>query len=98
VLRQEIRKLTEKIVVEEKFPLNYAEREKLFKEIQDEVMGLGPLEPFMEDPTFRISLSILIARSTWNDSGNSNGQKPGSRMTPISVRYREDCFSRGPPD
>ena len=51
VLRQEIRKLTEKIVVEEKFPLNYAEREKLFKEIQDEVMGLGPLEPFMEDPT-----------------------------------------------
>jgi pilus assembly protein CpaF len=43
--------LTEKIVAEEKFPLNYAEREKLFKEIQDEVMGLGPLEPFMEDPT-----------------------------------------------
>jgi pilus assembly protein CpaF len=51
VFRQEITKLTEKIVVEEKFPLNYAEREKLFKEIQDEVMGLGPLEPFMEDPT-----------------------------------------------
>ncbi|OGP63491.1 MAG: pilus assembly protein CpaF [Deltaproteobacteria bacterium RBG_13_53_10] len=51
VFRQEIRKLTEKIVMEEKFPLNYAEREKLFKEIQDEVMGLGPLEPFMEDPT-----------------------------------------------
>jgi pilus assembly protein CpaF len=32
-------------------PLNYNERERLFKEIQYEVMGLGPLEPFLQDPT-----------------------------------------------
>src|SRR5512139_3732347 len=53
MLRQEIRRLVERILVEEKnsIPLNYNERERLFKEIQDEVMGLGPLEPFMEDPT-----------------------------------------------
>ena len=50
-LRQEIRRLVEKIVMEEKFPLNFSEREKLFKEIQDEVLGLGPLEPFMQDPS-----------------------------------------------
>jgi pilus assembly protein CpaF len=52
-LKQEIRKLVERILLEEKdtFPLNYSEREKLFREIQDEVLGLGPLEPFMQDPT-----------------------------------------------
>jgi pilus assembly protein CpaF len=53
VLRQEIRKLVERILIEEKnsVPLNFNERERLFKEIQYEVMGLGPLEPFMQDPT-----------------------------------------------
>jgi pilus assembly protein CpaF len=52
-LRQEIRRLVERILVEEKdsVPLNYQERERLFKEIEDEVLGLGPLEPFMQDPT-----------------------------------------------
>jgi len=53
MLRQEIRKLVERILMEDKnsIPLNYNERERLFKEIQYEVMGLGPLEPFLQDPT-----------------------------------------------
>ena len=33
------------------YPLNSIERELLVTEIQDEVMGYGPLEPFMQDPT-----------------------------------------------
>ncbi len=51
--RQEIRRLVERILAEDKnsIPLNYNERERLFKEIQYEVMGLGPLEPFLQDPT-----------------------------------------------
>ncbi len=53
LLRQEIRKLVEKILFEEKnpLPLNFNEREAFLREIQDEVLGLGPLEPFMKDPT-----------------------------------------------
>ena len=54
VLYQEIRKLVERILTEDNHnvvPLNMYERERLFKEIQDEVFGLGPLEPFMQDPT-----------------------------------------------
>lgn len=53
ILRQEIRKLVERILSEDKntIPLNFNERERLFTEIQDEVLGLGPLEPFMQDPT-----------------------------------------------
>jgi pilus assembly protein CpaF len=54
LLGQEIHRLVERILEEEenqKIPLNLYERERLYKEIQDEVMGLGPLEPFMQDPT-----------------------------------------------
>ncbi len=53
VLRQEIRRLVERILVEDNhtLPLNYSEKERLFQEVQDEVLGLGPLEPFMKDPS-----------------------------------------------
>jgi pilus assembly protein CpaF len=53
VLKQEIRRLVERILVEDNhtLPLNYSEKERLFQEVQDEVLGLGPLEPFMKDPS-----------------------------------------------
>ncbi len=52
-VRHEIRRLAERILSEEKItvPLNFQERERLLKDIEDEVMGLGPLEPFMRDST-----------------------------------------------
>ena len=50
-LRQEIIKLVEQILTSETVPLNFRERERLVKEVQDEVLGLGPLEPLMQDPT-----------------------------------------------
>ena len=51
-LRQEIGKLVERILHNEKnvVPLNLRERERLIMEIQDEVLGLGPLEPLLQDP------------------------------------------------
>lgn len=52
VLKQEIKKVTEKILSEDfTTPLNYEEKEELCKEIQNEILGLGPIEPFMHDPT-----------------------------------------------
>ena len=53
VLRSEIKGLVERSLREEGngMPLNLNERERLFREIQDEVIGLGPLEPFLQDPT-----------------------------------------------
>jgi pilus assembly protein CpaF len=52
-LKAQIRALVEKILAEDAMavPLNSAERKLLVTEIQDEVMGLGPLEPFLQDPT-----------------------------------------------
>ncbi len=51
-LRLEIRKLAERVLSEVKstVPLNFQERETLLKDVEDEVMGLGPIEPFMRDP------------------------------------------------
>jgi len=53
LLREEIRRIVEHILTEDEFnvPLNYDERDALCREVQDEVMGLGPIEPFMHDPT-----------------------------------------------
>ena len=53
MLTPQIRRLVEQILQEDenRIPLNLNEREKLFREIQDEVFGLGPLEPFLQDPT-----------------------------------------------
>jgi pilus assembly protein CpaF len=52
-LRGELRRLVQGILLEEQnsVPLNSSERERIIAEIQDEVIGLGPLEPLMKDPT-----------------------------------------------
>ncbi|MBW2000764.1 MAG: CpaF family protein, partial [Deltaproteobacteria bacterium] len=52
-LKAQIRSIVGKIIKEDSntFPLNLEERERLFREIEDEVLGLGPLEPFLQDPT-----------------------------------------------
>ena len=52
-LRSQIRVLVERIIREDpqNIPLNSAEREAIITEIQDEVLGFGPLEPFLKDAT-----------------------------------------------
>ena len=52
-LVSQISQVTEKILIKESdnMPLNFSEREQIVSEIIDEVLGLGPLEPFLKDPT-----------------------------------------------
>ena len=52
-MRVEIARVVERILWDEfaQAPLNAQERKTLLLEIQDEVLGLGPLEPFIKDPT-----------------------------------------------
>ncbi|MDH5553144.1 MAG: CpaF family protein [Nitrosomonas sp.] len=50
-LMSEIKGLVEQLLVEEKAPINMAERGRLVADIQHEVLGLGPLEPLLDDPT-----------------------------------------------
>ena len=50
-VRDELRALTEKLLEEESIALNEADRAALIREIQNEMLGLGPLEPLLADPT-----------------------------------------------
>ncbi len=53
LVKSQIRAVVQKILEEQDYrvPLNLTERENLFIEIEDEVLGLGPLEPFLKDDT-----------------------------------------------
>jgi len=50
-IRAEIRVAVAKLVDEEKTPLSLVEKDRVIEEILDEVFGLGPLEPLLQDPT-----------------------------------------------
>ena len=53
ILKPELKKVVAKVLQEDfySFPLNATEREQLYSEIVDEVLGFGPLEPLLQDPT-----------------------------------------------
>ena len=50
-VRTEVRAAVAKLVEEEKTPLSLVEKDRVIEEILDEVFGLGPLEPLLQDPT-----------------------------------------------
>jgi pilus assembly protein CpaF len=50
-VRTEIRSAVARLVDEEKTPLSLVEKDRVIEEILDEVFGLGPLEPLLQDPT-----------------------------------------------
>ena len=84
VLKSQIRVIVQRILGEEDFaaPLNSMERERLFTEIQDEVMGLGPLEPFLKDPAVS---DILV-----NTYKQIYVEKLG-KLEPTDARFKDDA-------
>jgi len=50
-VRREVGQILEALVVGESTPMNLQERERLAQEVLDEVFGLGPLEPLLNDPS-----------------------------------------------
>ena len=49
--RQAVASLVSEIIAGQRVPLNLGEQEKIKTELLDEVFGLGPLEPLIQDPT-----------------------------------------------
>ncbi len=49
-VRAEIRGAVARLVEEERTPLSLVEKDRVIEEILDEVFGLGPLEPLLQDP------------------------------------------------
>ena len=80
----QIRQVVDKILREESFslPLNLSEREKFFTEIVDEVLGLGPLEPFLKDD----SVSDILVNTY-----NSIYVERYGKLEPTDARFKDDA-------
>jgi pilus assembly protein CpaF len=50
-MRRDIAIAVRRALDDESHPLTSEERERIVKEVQDEVFGFGPLEPLLDDPT-----------------------------------------------
>jgi pilus assembly protein CpaF len=50
-LKEELKVMVERLLAEENTALNESERRNLVRDIQHEMLGLGPLEPLLADPT-----------------------------------------------
>jgi pilus assembly protein CpaF len=59
--QQQLFAVIHQLIGEQNIPLSSAERDRLAQEVLDEVFGLGPLEPLLQDPTIN---DILV--NTYN--------------------------------
>jgi pilus assembly protein CpaF len=78
---EEIRKVVHDLLAREAAPLNLDERGDLVEQILDEIFGLGPIEPLLQDPTIS---DILV-----NTSQQVYIEKQG-RLEKSDVRFKDD--------
>ena len=81
VLEREIPVLVDRILTSESVPLNLNEKQKIVKEIQDEILGLGPLEPLLTDP----SVSDILV----NGYNNVYVERLG-KLEFTEIRFKDD--------
>jgi pilus assembly protein CpaF len=81
-VRREVGHILEGLVVGESTPMSMHERERLAKEVLDEVFGLGPLEPLLADPTVS---DILV-----NTYKNIYVERKGI-LEQTNIRFRDDA-------
>jgi pilus assembly protein CpaF len=87
ILKPELKGIVDRVIREDlhALPLNAVERERLFSEILDEVLGFGPLEPLLQDPTVS---DILV-----NTYKQIYVEKFG-KLEPTDVRFKDDAHLR----
>ena len=78
---EEIRKVVHDLLAREAAPLNLEEREDLVEQILDEIFGLGPIEPLLQDP----SVSDILV----NTSQQVYVERQG-RLERSDVRFKDD--------
>jgi pilus assembly protein CpaF len=77
----DIATLARRILTEDQHAFTHSERERIVKEVQNEVFGLGPLEPLLADPTIS---DILV-----NGSDHVFIERSG-RLEKTIVRFKDD--------
>jgi pilus assembly protein CpaF len=81
-LRTQLRDLVTVLIEEDSLPVNEKERSQLVTELQNEIMGLGPLEPLLADP----SISEIMVNGYQNVYIERRGQIELSK-----VRFNDDA-------
>jgi pilus assembly protein CpaF len=79
--RAQIREITHNIMNDESVPLPVAARQRLVKEIEDELLGLGPLEPLLADH----SISDILV----NGAGIVFVER-GGKLEQTDIRFKDD--------
>jgi pilus assembly protein CpaF len=77
----DIATLTRRILAEDEHPFTHTERERIVKEIQNEVFGLGPLEPLLSDHTIS---DILV------NGPDAVFVERGGRLEKTIVHFKDD--------
>jgi len=81
-LRVEIGRVVERLLGEERVPMTAADQDRIIEEVLDEVLGLGPLEPLLKDP----SISDILV----NGSGKVYVER-GGKLALTSVRFKDNA-------
>jgi pilus assembly protein CpaF len=81
-LRHELGVLLVALIEEEAIPLNDHERVQLVADLKNEIMGLGPLEPLLADPT----VSEIMVNGYQNVYIEKNG-----RIQRTDIRFNDDA-------
>ncbi len=79
---EEVVAATQRILAEEGIALTKDERNRLLRDIRDEVFGLGPIEPLLRDPTI---CDILV-----NGAQRVYVERAG-KIEETSIRFRDDA-------
>ena len=81
-LRLEIGRVVEGLLEEERVPMTTAEQTKIVEEVLDEVLGLGPLEPLLKEP----SISDILVNRHDKVFIERNG-----KLSETQVRFKDDA-------
>lgn len=79
--RSQIKEICQQLIQQEAIPCNQASRQLLIKQIEDEIMGLGPLEPLLADH----SISDILV----NGSDSVFIERAG-KLLPTDVKFNND--------
>jgi pilus assembly protein CpaF len=79
---EEVVAATQRILTEEGIALTKDERNRLLRDIRDEVFGLGPIEPLLRDPTV---CDILV------NGAQRVYVERGGKLEETSIRFRDDA-------
>ena len=84
-LEQQVRRTLQTVLVQQDTPLTGSDRTRIAQEIADEILGYGPIEPYLRDPD--------ISEVMVNGPGQIYVERDG-RIYPVEGHFNDDAHLR----